>query len=130
MTEEEAFKQLAAENLAGFGWTVAIEDIPDYESVVAVIHRIGTWWNALDQFTRDLISDFDIADKLWQDGWMYEWPGMYNLVKGNPFGRFNDTLNDVLASLRSAHERAPDYAAQHAVGRMEDDPAFQAGQGT
>jgi hypothetical protein len=130
MTEEEAFKQLAAENLAGFGWTVAIEDIPDYDSVLAVFHRIGTWWNGLDQFTRDLISDFDIADKLYTEGWMYEWPGMHILVKGNPFGRFNDTLNDVLASLRSAHERAPDYAAQHAVGRLEDDPAFQAGQGT
>ena len=47
---------------------------------------------------------------------MYEWPGLYTLVAGNPFGRFNDTLNDVLSSLKNAKERAPDYAAQHAVG--------------
>ena len=51
-------------------------------------------------------------------------------MSGNPFGRFNDSLNDILLSLRNAHDRAPDYAAQHAVGRLEDDPAFEADQGT
>ncbi len=130
MTEEEAFKLLAVETLGGFGWTLTVDDIPDFDSVMVVFNRILPWWNGLDQFTRDLISDFDLAEGLWNAGWMNEWPGMYTLVSGNPFGRFNDTLNDVLLSLRNAHDRAPDYAAQHAVGRLEDDPAFQAGQGT
>lgn len=130
MTEEEAFKQLAVEALAGFGWTLTVDDIPDFDSVMAVFNRIVPWWNGLDQFTRDLISGFDLADGLWNAGWMYEWPGMYTLVSGNPFGRFNDTLNDVLFAFRNAKDRAPDYAAQHAVGRLADDPAFGAGQGT
>ena len=130
MTEEEAFKLLAVEALGGFGWTLTVDDIPDFDSVMAVFNRILPWWNGLDQFTRDLISGFDLADGLRNAGWMYEWPGMYSLVSGNPFGRFNDTLNDVLLSLRNARDRAPDYAAQHAVGRLEDDPAFQADQGT
>ena len=130
MTEDEAFKQLAVETLGGFGWTVTVDEIPDFDSAMAVFNRIYSWWKELDQFTRDLINEFDIADGLWRAGWMYEWPGMYTLVSGNPFGRFSDTMNDVLMSLRNAHDRAPDYAAQHAVGRMEDDPAFQADSGT
>jgi hypothetical protein len=129
MTEEEAFKQLAVEALAGFGWTLAVDEMPDIESVSAVFNRIVPWWNGLDQFTRDLISDFDLADGLWHAGWFYEWPGMYTLVSGNPFGRFNDTMNDVFLSLRNAHDRAPDYAAQHAVATLQDDPAIQSDQG-
>jgi hypothetical protein len=128
MTEEEAFKQLAVEALGGFGWTISVDDIPSYEDTMTVIRRLGTWWNGIDQFTRDLIRDFDLADGLWNAGWMYEWPGLYSLMAGNPFGRFNDTINDISESLQNAHGRAPDYSAQHAVGRMEDDPAFQTGQ--
>ena len=77
MTEEEAFKQLAVEALGGFGWTLTVEEIADYDSVMAVFNRLLPWWNGLDQFTRDLISDFDLADGLWRAGWMYEWPGLY-----------------------------------------------------
>ena len=130
MTEEEAFKQLSVEALGGFGWTIAPEDIPDFDSIMAVFNRMLPWWKGLDQFTRDLISDFDLADGLWNAGWMYEWPGLYALMSGYPFGRFNDSLNDILMSLRNAKERAPDYAAQHAVGTLQDDPALQGEQGT
>ncbi len=125
MTEEEAFKQLAVEALAGFGWTVTVDDIPDFDSAYAVLRRLNEWWLGLDQFTRDLISGFDLADGLWNAGWMYEWPGLYHLITGNPFGRFNDTMNDIVSSLQSAHNRAPDYAAQHAVGQLQDDPALR-----
>lgn len=129
MTDEEAFKELAVEALGGFGWTVTVDEIPDYDSVMTVFNRLLTWWNGIDQFTRDLISEFDLADGLWNAGWMYEWPGLYSLVAGNPFGRFNNTLNDVMFSIGNAKERAPDYAAQHAVGRLQDDPAMQSDPG-
>ncbi len=129
MTDEEAFKQLAVEALAGFGWTVTVEDLPDYDNAYAVLRRLNEWWLGLDQFTRDLISGFDLADGLWNAGWMYEWPGLYHLISGNPFGRFNDTMNDIVSSLQSAQNRAPDYAAQHAVGGIQDDPALRGEQG-
>ena len=129
MTDEEAFKQLFVEDMGGFGWTVAPEDIPDFDSIVAVFNRILPWWNGLDQFTCDLITDFDLADGLWNAGWMYEWPGLYQLMSGYPFSRFNSSMNDILMSATNAHERAPDYAAQHAVGRLEDDPALSGEQG-
>ena len=125
MTDEEAFKQLAVEALGGFGWTVTVDDLPDYDSCYAVLQRLNQWWVGLDQFTRDLISGFDLADGLWNAGWMYEWPGLYHLISGNTFGRFNDTMNDIVSSLQSAHNRAPDYAAQHAVGTLQDDPALR-----
>jgi hypothetical protein len=125
MTDLEAFKILAAEGLNGFGWNVTADDITDVEGMGVVITRLQTWWNGLDQFTRDLLNEVDIADALWNDGWMYEWPGFYTLIKGNPMGRFSSTVNDVLDSLRNASNRAVDYAAQHAVGRLEDDPALQ-----
>jgi hypothetical protein len=130
MTEEEAFKQLAVEALAGFGLTITVDDIPDVFAIGTVIGRIATWWNGLDKFTRDLIGDFDLTDGLWNAGWMNEWPALYTLMSGNPLGRFNQQLDDILLSVRNAHERAPDYAAQHAVGRLEDDPALQGEQGT
>ena len=129
MTDEEAFKQLAVEALGGFGWSVTVDELPDYDSAYAVLRRLNDWWLGTDQFTRDLISGFDLADGLWNSGWMNEWPGLYQLISGNPFGRFNDTMNDIVSSLRSAHNRAPDYAAEHAVTPMADDPEYQAGQG-
>ena len=124
MTDEEAFKELAVEALGGFGWTVTVDDLPDYDSAYTVLQRLNQWWLTLDQFTRDLISGFDLADGLWNAGWMYEWPGLYHLISGNPFGRFNDTMNDIVSSLQSANNRAADYAAQHAVTPMADDPAM------
>ena len=129
MTDEEAFKQLFVEALAGFGWTVTVDDLPDYDSAYAVLRRLNDWWLGLDQFTRDLISEFDLADGLWNAGWMNEWPGLYHLISGNAFGRFNDTMNDIVSSLQSAQNRAPDYAAEHAVTPMADDPDYQTGQG-
>ena len=79
MTDEEAFKTLAVEALGGFGWTVTADDVPDFDSVMAV-------FNGLDQFTRDLLSDFDLVDRLWNAGWMYEWLGVYSLI-GSVAGR-------------------------------------------
>ena len=122
MTEEEAFKILAAENLAGFGWNIVAEDIPDVASAGAVFTRVGEWWNGLSQDTRDIITDLDLADGIWNKGWLTEFPAMYTVMSGNPFGWFSKTLEDALDSLRNAHDRAPDYAAQHAVGHLEDDP--------
>ncbi len=130
MTEEEAFKILAVEALAGFGITATVDDIADVYSIGTVIQRIATWWNALDQFTRELIGGYDLTEGLWNAGWMYEWPGLYTLMSGNPLGRFGMSLDDVLLSIRNAHQRAPDYAAQHAVGRLEDDPALSGEQGS
>lgn len=114
MTEDEAFKELAAQNLAGFGWTIAASDIPDYQSVNTVMNRLLTWWNAVDQDTRDIINQADLADGLWTKGYLTEWPGLYTLAKGNPFGRMSATLQDILQCVDNAHERAASYAAEHA----------------
>lgn len=128
MTEEEAFKLLAVEALGGFGWSVTVDDIADLPTIEAVYGRLLHWWNALDQDTRDLIGEFDLATGFWNKGWLNEWPTMYTLLSGNPFGRFKETLDNVRASLVNARDRAPDYAAQHAVGRLADDPALQGEQ--
>jgi hypothetical protein len=129
MTEQEAFKILAVEALAGFGWTVTVDDIPEIHDIDTALRRIATWWNGLDQFTRDLIGEYDLADGLWNAGWMYEWPALYTLISGNPLGHFGRMIDDILLSLRNARDRAPDYAAQHAIGRLEDDPALSGEQG-
>jgi hypothetical protein len=129
MTEEEAFKQLAVEALGGFGYTVNAEELPDFDSMMAPFNRIIPWWNGLDQFTRDLLNELDLSDGMWNEGWMYEWPGLYQLMNGSSFSRFNASLNDIFYALRNAKDRAPDYAAQHAVGRLEDDPALSGEQG-
>ena len=125
MTEEEAFKLLAVEALGGFGWTLTVDDIADMQSVDTVINRLRTWWNSLDQDTRDLIGEFDLALGFRNKGWLSEWPGMYTLLSGNPFARFTATSENIRLSIENARNRAPDYAAQHAVGRLADDPALQ-----
>ena len=122
MTDEEAFKILAAENLAGFGWNIVVEDIPDFTSVDTVMGRVSTWWNGVSQDTRDIITELDLADGIWNKGWLTEFPALYTVLSGNGFGRFAMTLDDAYRALMNAHERAPDYAAQHAVGHLEDDP--------
>ena len=113
MTEDEAFKELAAQNLAGFGWTIAASDIPDYESVNTVMNRLLTWWGTLNDETHDIINYSDIADGLWAKGYLTEWPALYTLTKGNPFERMSATLQNVLQSADNAHERAASYAAEH-----------------
>jgi hypothetical protein len=120
MTQDEAFKILAAENLAGFGWTVTAADIPDFESVNLVFGRLIQWWNGLTGDSLDIIRELDLADGLWSKGWLTEFPAMYNLLSGNRFGTFAITLEDVQLSLRNARDRAPDYAAQH-VGTLQDE---------
>ena len=122
MTDEEAFKILAAENLVGFGWNIVAEDIPDFETVNTVFGTVSTWWNGLSQDTRDIITELDLADGIWNKGWLTEFPALYTVLSGNAFGRFGPTLENARESLVNARDRAPDYAAQHAVGHLEDDP--------
>jgi hypothetical protein len=124
MTEEEAFKQLAVEALGGFGYRLTVNDIPDLHSIETVFARVTGWWNGLSQDTRDIITDLDLSLGLWNKGWMNEWPALYSLIAGNPFGRFSNTLDNIRASLVNARDRAPDYAAQHAVGKLADDPVL------
>ena len=51
MTEDEAYKILAVQNLGGFGWSITIEDMVDIHTADTVINRILAWWNGLDQNT-------------------------------------------------------------------------------
>jgi len=130
MTEDEAYKILAVENLAGFGWSITVADMVDMETVDVVFGRILPWWNGLDQDTRDIITDADLTNGLWNKGWLNEWPALYTMLSGNPFGRYKETIQDIRNCLSNAKNRAPDYAAQHAITPMADDPAFQGEQAT
>ena len=65
MTEEEAFKILTVEALTGFEMTITVDDIVDINSIGIVFRWIATWWNGLDQFTRDLIGGYDLTEGLW-----------------------------------------------------------------
>src|SRR5687768_12924262 len=124
MTEDEAFKHLAVEALAGFGWHLSVNDMVDLQSIDTVFARIGGWWNGLSQDTRDIITDLDLSLGIWNKGWMQEWPALYSLVAGNSFGRFAMTLDNVRLSVVNARDRAADYAAQHAVGKLADGPVL------
>ena len=112
MTEDEAFKELAAQNLAGFGWTITASDMPDKTTVDTVLSRLLDWWGTLTGDTKDIINASDITDGLWAKGWLTEWPALYTLAKGNPFERMSATFENILESIRNAESRAPEYAAQ------------------
>ena len=45
----------------------------------------------------------------------------FKLLAADVLGGFG-----ILLALRNTHDGAPDYAAQHDVGAMQDDPASQA----
>jgi len=112
MTEDEAFKELAAQNLAGFGWSITASDIPDSQTVDTVMNRLLDWWGTLSSDTKDIINSSDIADGLWAKGWLTDWPALYTLTKGNTFERMSATFENVLESMRNAKDRAAEHAAQ------------------
>jgi hypothetical protein len=125
MTEDDAYKILAVQNLGGFGWSITVDDMVDMQTVDAVFNRLLAWWNGLDQDTRDIITDADLTLGLWNKGWLTEWPALYTMLSGNPFGRYKETIQNIWSCLKNAKERAPDYAAQHAIEPLASDPVLQ-----
>ncbi len=100
------FQEYAAENLAGFGLAVDASEIPDYATCAAVFHRIAEWWGNIDATTLSVIGDLDLAPGLWQAGFLTDFPALYNVMSGNPFVHFGNTMFDILASIRNANEKA------------------------
>ena len=120
MDEAQAFREILVEDLQGFGWSVSPDDIPDVDSCVAVITRMIEWWNGVGEPTRTIIGDADISLGLWNANMVTEWPLLYNLLQGMPFGNFKDTMFDVNRCVYHARDAAPDRAAQHLDTHVED----------
>jgi hypothetical protein len=102
----QTFQEFAADDLAGFGWTIAADEIPEYDTCKAVTRGMSGWWNGLDDATRSIVEVCDVTPGLWQQGYMTDWPALYTLMTGNPFGRFGATMNDILDCLDHARTMA------------------------
>lgn len=96
------FQEHAVQNLAGFGWTIAAEDIPEYQTCVDAMNEIGYWWVGLDERTRGVIGTCDLGPGLRSQGFAQGWPALFKLIDGNKFGWYANTHNDVLACLERA----------------------------
>jgi len=116
MDETEAFKQLFSEDLAGFSWHVSPTDLPDAATCSTVLDRLHDWWAPLSDQHKALLDTVDLSDAFWHAGMFNEWPGLYSLVHGLPFGDYRNTMNNIVQSYNNAKNRAPDKAAQSAVG--------------
>ena len=97
------FQENLAHDLAGFGWKVAAEDIPEFTVVAHQLRDLYAWWNSAPPEVRAVIRHADLSDALWQAGKLSEWPALHGMLQGNPFGTFTDTMNDVLSSVERAH---------------------------
>jgi hypothetical protein len=85
----KTFQEFAAENLAGFGFSIAATDIPEYQVTVEVINALSTWANSLDEKTWAVIRGADLADGLWYEGFFAKWEQLYSLFKGASSARSN-----------------------------------------
>jgi hypothetical protein len=97
------FQENLSHNLAEFGWKVAPGDIPAYEVVARQIDTLHTWWYKAPQEVRTVIAHADLADALWGAGMLSEWPALHGLLKGNPFGTFTGSINDVQTIVERSH---------------------------
>ena len=125
VTEDEAFKEILAEDLRGFGYdSVAADHIPDKTSVVTVMDRVYAWWNGLDGDTQQILREYDLSSGLWGANYLSEFPLLYNLLEGNKFGSFRDTMIDINRCVQHAKDGAADRAAQHLDTTVSDvDPS-------
>ena len=101
----KTYQELASENLAGFGWTIDADQIPEYSTCVDALNQIGDWWLSLDSRTQQIIGDCDLAPGLSNAGLLSTWPGLFGLLSGNPFGHYRDTQNNITSCLiRASHQ--------------------------
>jgi hypothetical protein len=115
------FQEFAAANLANFGYSVPADDIPDWETVRDTLYAITAWTDSVDDRTWGIIRGADISDGLWYEGFLEHWPGLYDLLKGNPSGTFIDTYQNVASCVRRAHEEFLDQPGGLAGGTGIED---------
>src|SRR5205085_9118562 len=102
------FQDFCSENLTSFNMTMAPSDIPDYDTVKAVLMKSLQWTTTVDDTTWGIIRGADLADGLWYEGFFEGWPGLYQLYKGNPSGTYVDTQNNIVTCVEHARHQAAD----------------------
>ena len=98
----KTYQEFASEYLAGFGWHLSVEDIPDVTPSFRVMQSIADWYDGLDDTTRSVVRTSDISAGLAAAGFLTEWPALETCFAGNPFGTFHATWSDVAAALERA----------------------------
>src|SRR5688500_4709825 len=99
-----SFQELASVNLGELGWYYDASEIPSLDSCNAVIERLGTWWNGLDDRTRQILAGAAFAVALSSAGMCAEWPDMVNMFAGNLYGGFEANFLKIVGALRAAKE--------------------------
>jgi len=109
----KTYQEFASENLALFGWAMAAEDVPDFETSKRVMNGIINWFNSNPEQTRRILDDANISDGLWNQGFFTEWPALYQCFANSTVGWFASTYDDLVACLERAH---------YAVDEQPSDP--------
>ena len=112
----KTYQEFAAENLAGFGFSIQAADIPEYEVTVDVLNGIIAWANSVDERTWGIIRGADLADGLWYEGFFEKWQQLYSLFKGSPSGTYIDTQKNITTCLEHARQQEQDQPAGLAGG--------------
>ncbi|MEO5838025.1 MAG: hypothetical protein ABIQ73_13835 [Acidimicrobiales bacterium] len=115
------FQDFCSENLSQFGMSIAPSDIPDYETVLAVMTKILRWTETVDELTWGIIRGADLSDGLWYAGFFEGWEGLYQLYKGNTAGTYADTQNNIVTCIQHAKHQADDEPTGLAGGTGIED---------
>ena len=107
------YQEFAAENLAAFGWDIAADQIPEFDTSKRVINDIVGWFNSNSEQTRRILDDSNVSDGLWNQGFFTDWPALYQCFSRSTVGWFASTYDDIVACLERAH---------HEVGEQPSDP--------
>ena len=109
----KTYQEFASENLALFGWAMAADDVPDFETCKRVMDGIITWYHSNPEQTRRILDDANISDGLWNQGFFNDWPALYHCFANSTVGWFAGAYDDLKACLDRA---------MYAVDEQPSDP--------
>jgi hypothetical protein len=108
----KTFQEFFSENLAGFGWELSPDEIPEWQTYSDAMVHIGQWWDGLDPHNRDIFRACDFSQGMYDKGYFNTFPGLFTLLTGNRMGTFDATFNDIIACGRRAHFQVDEQAEE------------------
>jgi hypothetical protein len=113
----KTFEEILSENLAGFGWTIPASQIPDDTTCKAMFQRIFDWYNGLDEVSRIVVDEVNLAPGLKRAGFFNGWDEMAVIFDGPIWGTNTANVQNYVTCFHNAFDRQ--FVATDETGTRE-----------